>query len=97
MANKKTKNNKNTKKIKNNNKGYKKLAFVIILILLSIFIIKNRTIKKNYETTQIILNNENISHKLENDIIIENNHYRLSIFFIYSIFSSTSYPPLINI
>jgi len=91
MANKKTKNNKNTKKIKNNNKGYKKLAFVIILILLSIFIIKNRTIKKNYETTQIILNNENISHKLENDIIFENNQIYMSYNDIKTILDKTLY------
>ena len=91
MANKKTKNNKNNKKIKNNNKGYKKLAFVIILILCFILIIKNKTIKKNYETTQVILNNENISHKLENDIIFENNQIYMSYNDIKTILDKTLY------
>lgn len=91
MSHKKTNNNKQVKKIKNNNKGYKKVVFVIVLIILFIFIIKNRMIKKNYETTQVILNNENISNKLENDIIFENNQIYMSYNDIKTILDKTLY------
>lgn len=69
----------NTKSnIKHNNKGYKKIAFVIVLILLLFIIVKNKSIKNNYNSIQIILNNENITEKLENPIIIENEQIYMS-------------------
>ncbi len=91
MSHKKTNNNKHTKKIKNNNKGYKKVVFVIVFIILLVFIIKNRAIKNNYETTQVILNNENISNKLENDIIFENNQIYMSYNDIKNVLDKTLY------
>ena len=49
-----------------------------MFILISFFIIKNKSIKRNYQTTQLIINNENITDKLQNSMIIENNQIYMS-------------------
>ena len=73
MAKKQLKNKKNTNK-KYYNKSYKKIAFIVVLIFISIFIINQNKIKKNStQKTTIVLNNENITKKL-NDVIIEENN-----------------------
>lgn len=77
MLQKNVKKKKHNKKSKNN-KSYKKIAFVIILILLCFIIIKNKPEKNNYQITQIVLNNENITEKLEKQIIIENEQIYMS-------------------
>ena len=90
MTQKNMKNNKHSKKNKNN-KSYKKIAFVIILILLCFIIIKNRTQKNDYKTTQIILNNENITAQLEKQIIIEDKQIYMSYKDIKNFLDSTLY------
>ena len=70
MSQTKKQNNKRNKK--HNNKGYRRIAFVIVLILLFLVVIKNKPIKNNYTNIQVILNNENITEKIESPIIIEN-------------------------
>ena len=78
MPQKIIKKTKNNQKRKHKNKGYKKIVFVFVLILLLIIIIKNKPIKKNNETTQLVLNNENITNKLVSPIILENNQIYMS-------------------
>ena len=75
MAKKKSKNQKHY------NKSYKKIAFVVVLILIIIMFInlKNKTIKTYYEDTQIVLNNENITQKLQEPIIQDNSKIYMSI------------------
>ena len=73
----KKKKHKHNKKGKNN-KGYKKIAFVIILFLLCFIIIKNKPEKNIYQVTQIIFNNENITENLQKQIIIENKQIYMS-------------------
>ena len=90
MTQKNIKKSKHNKKSKNN-KSYKKLAFVIILILLCFIIIKNRPEKNNYKTTQIILNNENITAQLEKEIIIEDKIIYMSYEDIKNFLDSTLY------
>ena len=70
MSQTKKQNNKRNKK--HNNKGYRRIAFVIVFILLFLVVIKNKPIKNNYTNIQVILNNENITEKIESPIIIEN-------------------------
>lgn len=89
MAQTKKQNSKHNKK--HNNKGYKKIAFVIVLILLLLVIIKNRTIKNNYNNIQIVLNNENITEKIESPIIIENEQIYMSYNDIKSFLDNTLY------
>ena len=69
---------KDTKHNKHNNKGYIKIVFVIVFIFISFLIIKNKSIKRNYQTTQLIINNENITDKLQNSMITENNQIYMS-------------------
>ena len=90
MTQKNIKKSKHNKKSKNN-KSYKKLAFVIILILLCFIIIKNRSEKNNYKTTQIILNNENITAQLEKEIIVEDKIIYMSYEDIKNFLDSTLY------
>lgn len=91
MPKKVIKKNKKNKNSKHNNKDYKKVVFVIVLVLVSIFIIKNKPITKNNETTQIVLNNENITSKLTNSIIKENNKIYMSYEDIKKFFDETLY------
>ena len=76
MTQTKKQNSKNNKK--HNNKGYKRIVFVIVLILLLLVIIKNKAIKNNYNNLQIVLDNENITEKIESPIIIENEQIYMS-------------------
>lgn len=78
MAKKQLKNKKNSNK-KYYNKGYKKIAFIVVLILLIIFFVNQSKIKNNLnKETQIILNNENITSNLKDDIIKENGKIYIS-------------------
>ena len=90
MLQKNIKKKKHNKKNKNN-KSYKKIAFVILLILLCFIIIKNKPEKNNYQTTQIILNNENITSKLEKKIITENEQIYMSYEDIKNFLDNTLY------
>lgn len=80
-------------KKKHNNKSYKKIAFVVMLILVIVIIInlKNTAKKISYENTQIILNNENITSKLQDDIIIENEKIYMSFNDIQNFLDKTIY------
>ncbi len=78
MTQKTIKKTKNIKKSKHNNQGYKKIVFVIVLILVSFIIIKNRQSKKAFDITQMIINNENITQELHDSIIQENDNIYLS-------------------
>lgn len=91
MPQKTIKKTKNNQKRKHKNKGYKKIVFVFVLILLLIITIKNKPIKKNNETTQIVLNNENITNKLVSPIILENNQIYMSYEDIKQFFDETLY------
>lgn len=65
-----------TKKYK---KTRKKLAYIIIVIIIVIIGIKNKKFQNTYADTQLILNNENITSKLENNIINENGEIYMSL------------------
>lgn len=73
---------KNSKHIKNkkrkNSKSYKKIAFVVIFILIIIIAIKNSSKNQNTEKTQIIINNQNVTKELQNDLIKENDKIYMS-------------------
>ena len=90
MDKKHTKKNKNSKKT-NNNQSYKKMALVIILILLSFIFLKNKTEKINNQITQILLDNENITEKLEKPIIVEDKQIYMSYGDIKSFLDNTLY------
>ena len=90
MSQKTIKKKKHNKKSKNN-KSYKKIAFIIVLFLLCFIIIKNKPEKNNYQETQIILNNENITEKLEKQIIIENKNIYMSYEDIKTFLDNTLY------
>lgn len=92
------KNSKHIKKEKKHNKkhynkSYKKIAFVIVLILIVILIInlKNMPQKTNYENTQIILNNENITSNLQEDIIRQDGKIYMSFNDIQNFLDKTIY------
>ena len=89
MSKKNSKHIKNKKK--NNNKSYKKIAFVVVLILIVIIGIKNTKEENKNQELQIILNNENITSKLENKILTENNQVYMSFEDIQKIIDSTIY------
>ena len=82
---------KDTKHNKHNNKGYIKIVFIIVLIFISFLIIKNKSIKHNYEITQIVLNNENITEKLQNTMIFENNEIYMSYDDVKTLLDKTLY------
>jgi hypothetical protein len=90
------KNSKHIKK-KNNkkyyNKSYKKIAFVVVLILIIILIInlKSTPGKVKNENTQIILNNENITSNLQDDIIREEEKIYMSFNDIQKFLDNTIY------
>lgn len=90
MSQKKAKNNKHNKKNKNN-KNYIKIVFIIILILLCFIIVKNKSIKHNYEKMQIIIDNENITENIEKPLIIEKEHIYMSYNDIKSFLDNTLY------
>ena len=69
------------KKKKKNNKLTKinlKLILFIIVVIICILLLANRKITKYNDKTQIILDNENITSKLEREIIIENEQIYIS-------------------
>lgn len=77
------KNSKHTKKInhkKGNNKSYKTIAFVVVFIIIIVIIInlKNAPKKLSYENIQIILNNDNITAKLQDEIMVEDEKVYMS-------------------
>lgn len=90
------KNSKHIKKKKNKkyyNKSYKKIAFVVVLILIIILIInlKSTPGKIKNEKTQIILNNENITSNLQDEIITENEKIYMSFNDIQKFLDKTIY------
>ena len=89
---------KNSKHIKKknkkpSNKSYKKIAFVVLLMILIIIIIKiqNTPKKLDYENTQIILNNENITSNLQDPILEENGKTYMSFHDVQSFLDNTIY------
>lgn len=88
------KNSKNKKtNFKNHTKKNKTIAFLMILILLIILIInlQNNTKQLNYENTQIILNNENITSNLQDEIIVENQKVYMSFDDVQTFLDETIY------
>lgn len=84
---KKSKHNKNSK----NSKNYKRIGFIIVLILLCFIIIKNKSIKHNYEKMQIIIDNENITENIEKPLIIEKEQIYMSYTDIKSFLDNSLY------
>ena len=86
---------KNSKHIKNkkkkNNKSYKKIAFVVIFILIIIIAIKNSNKVQNTEKTQIIINNNNVTEELQNDLVKENDEIYMSFEDIQKFIDNTIY------
>ena len=86
---------KNSKHIKNkkkkNNKSYKKIAFVVIFILIIIIAIKNSKKAPNTEKTQIIINNNNVTKELQNDLLKENDKIYMSFEDIQKFIDNTIY------
>lgn len=84
MAKRNSKHIKN-KRIKNNQKKQAKrnkiIIFCLIVVILMVLIInmQNKPKQLNYENTQIILNNENITANLQGDILMENQKIYMSI------------------
>lgn len=78
MSKKKSKHIKSKKKNKNNGRSYKKIAFVIVLILIIIIGAKNVKKEKHSNELEIILNNENITGRLKDHILTENNQVYIS-------------------
>lgn len=78
MSKKQLKNQKNTNK-KSYNKSYKKIAFIVVFILISIFFVNQSRIKNiSTKETKIIINNEDITKKLTDEIIKENDNIYIS-------------------
>lgn len=92
MAQKNSKHIKEKNK-KTSNKSYRKIAFVVLLILLIVMLIKlqNTPKKQNYENTQIILNNENITANLQDSILQENGKIYMSFLDIQKFLDPTIY------
>ena len=88
---------KSSKHIKSNkkhyNKSYKKIAFIVVLILFIAIItnLTNKSQKLSYANTQIILNNNNITSNLQDDIIIENGKIYMSFNDIQTFLDKTIY------
>ena len=91
-------NSKHVKKTKKNNKNhhnksYKKIAFVVVIVLF-IIIIFNIKSNKNflvYHDSQVILNNENITTNLQEEIIKKNQKIYMSMKDIETFFDKTIY------
>ena len=77
---------KKSKHIKN--KNYKNIVFVIILILIIIIGIKQ---EQRNEEINLILNNENVTNKLQNKLIKENEKIYMSFEDIQNLIDSTIY------
>ncbi len=86
MSKKKSKHQKNK-----NNKSYKKIAFVVAFILIIFIGIKNANKESKNEETQIILNNENITGQLQNDVIIEDDKIYMDFEDVQKLLDSTLY------
>lgn len=88
---------KSSKHIKSNkkhyNKSYKKIAFIVVLILFIVIItnLTNKSQKLSYDNTQIILNNNNITANLQDDIIIESGKIYMSFNDIQTFLDKTIY------
>lgn len=85
------KNKKNIKKI--NNKGLKKIALIVVFILIILICINLKTNKKvsKYEKTQIILDNNNITSNIQNDLIVKENKIYMSLEDIKTFLDETIY------
>ena len=82
MAKNNSKHNKKSNKNNKNNKSYNRMPFVIILalIIILIFVLKVNKIKDiKYEKIQVILNNENITSNIDNDLIVEDDKIYMSL------------------
>ena len=73
------------------NKSYQKIAFICIFICIIIIIGKNSKKEQKSEKTQIIINNENITNELTNDIIQENGNTYMSYEDIQKFIDTTIY------
>lgn len=93
MARKNSKHIKKKNSKKHYNKSYKKMAFVVVLILIIILILnlKNTPAKIKNEKTQIIINNENITSNLQDEIIIEKEKIYMSFNDIQKFLDKTIY------
>ena len=80
---------KKSKHIKN--KNYKNIVFVIILILIIIIGIKQTNKEQRNEEINLILNNENVTNKLQNKLIKENEKIYMSFEDIQNLIDSTIY------
>lgn len=87
MASKNSKHRKNN----SNNKSYFIIAFVIVLILIVIICLKKPKEIAHNEKTQVIINNENITESMEDNIINENNKIYMSIEDIQKFLDKTIY------
>lgn len=76
---------------KNNSKSYKKIAFVVILILIIVICIKKSTKEKQYSTLQIVINNQNITSELQNEVIKKDEKIYMSFEDIKNFLDSTIY------
>ena len=85
------KSSKHIKNKKQNNKGYKNIAFVVIFILIVIIAIKNSNKVQNTENTQIIINNNNVTKELQNNLIKENDKIYMSFDDIQKFIDNTIY------
>lgn len=86
------KSSKHIKNKKQNNKGYKKIAFVVLLFILIVIIaIKNSNKVQNTENTQIIINNNNVTKELQNNLIKENDKIYMSFEDIQKFIDNTIY------
>lgn len=80
MAKRSSKPIKKSQEKKNYNKSYQKIAFIVVFIILLIIgiNIKNNPSKQNNKNTQIILNNQNITADLQEDILVEDEKIYMS-------------------
>ena len=76
---------------KKNNKSYKKIAFVVVLILIIIIGIKNLNKEPKNKTTEILINNEDVTSKLQDNLVIENDNVYMSFDDIKNLIDSTIY------
>ena len=82
MAVKNSKQIKKTKRSKknNHNKGYMRIAFIMVFIIILIIVLKtNKVVDIKYDKIQIILNNENITSNIAKEIILENDKIYMSL------------------
>ena len=94
MAVKNSKQIKKTKRSKknNHNKGYMRIAFIMVFIIILIIVLKtNKVVDIKYDKIQIILNNENITSNIAKEIILENDKIYMSLEDIKNFFDKTIY------